>query len=76
MHAAIRVPAGQRARLERLCRYVLRSAIDEKRLSLTSRGRVRRGKKHKLHFPHWLPLRKPPLNPSAALYHDAIGAFF
>ncbi|MCP5090612.1 MAG: hypothetical protein GY949_06800, partial [Gammaproteobacteria bacterium] len=38
---AIRVPAGQRNRLERLSRYVLRSAIDEKRLSLTSRGRVR-----------------------------------
>ncbi len=33
--------AGQRTRLERLSRYVLRSAIDEKRLSLTSRGRVR-----------------------------------
>ncbi len=35
-----------------------------------------RGKKHKLHLPHWLPLRKPPLNPSAVLYHGAIGAFF
>jgi len=41
LHAATRVPAGHRNRLERLCRYLLRPAIATERLSLTPRGKVR-----------------------------------
>jgi len=41
LHAAVRVPAGQRNRLERLCRYLLRPAIVVGRLSVTPSGQVR-----------------------------------
>jgi hypothetical protein len=40
LHAGVAVPAGQRARLERLCRYILRPPIAQDRLELTSEGRV------------------------------------
>ena len=41
LHAGVSVKANQRDKLERLCRYITRPAISEKRLSLTSQGKVR-----------------------------------
>jgi ribosomal protein S27E len=41
LHAGLVVPAGQRARLERVCRYALRSPVTEERLHLTGEGQVR-----------------------------------
>ncbi len=41
LHAGVATKANQRNKLERLCRYITRSAISEKRLSLTSQGKVR-----------------------------------
>ena len=40
LHAAVAVPAGDRARLEHLCRYVLRPPIAQEALALTPDGRV------------------------------------
>ena len=40
LHAAVAVPAGDRDRLEHLCRYVLRPPIAQERLELTSDGKV------------------------------------
>ena len=41
LHAGVAARADQRQKLERLCRYISRPAIAEKRLSLTSNGNVR-----------------------------------
>ena len=41
LHAGVAVKANQRAKLERLCRYITRPAVSEKRLSLTNQGQVR-----------------------------------
>lgn len=41
LHAGVAARADQRYKLERLCRYISRPAVSEKRLSLTSRGLVR-----------------------------------
>lgn len=41
LHAGVATRADQRQRLERLCRYISRPAISEKRLSLTPNGNVR-----------------------------------
>ncbi|HIO38840.1 MAG TPA: IS91 family transposase, partial [Rhodospirillales bacterium] len=41
LHAGVSVKANQRAKLERLCRYITRPAISEKRLSLTNHGKIR-----------------------------------
>ena len=40
LHGAVRVAAGDRKRLERLCQYAGRPAIAESRLSLLPDGRV------------------------------------
>ncbi|MBK8980504.1 MAG: transposase [Planctomycetes bacterium] len=40
LHAATAVESGRREALERLCRYVLRPAIDEERLAWTRDGKV------------------------------------
>lgn len=40
LNAAVACPAGNRTRLERLCRYVTRPAIARERLSLNRRGEV------------------------------------
>jgi len=40
LHAAVRVPAGQRDRLERVCRYALRPPVAGARLPLTADGQV------------------------------------
>ena len=41
LHAGVAARAEQRQKLERLCRYISRPAIAEKRLSLTPNGNVR-----------------------------------
>ena len=41
LHAGVSTKKGQRKKLERLCRYVSRAAVSQKRLSLTQNGQVR-----------------------------------
>ena len=41
LHAGIATKTNERAKLERLCRYITRPAVSTKRLSLTRNGRVR-----------------------------------
>ena len=41
LHAGVAVQRWERQKLERLCRYITRSAISEKRLSMTSSGNIR-----------------------------------
>lgn len=41
LHAGVATAAGQRERLERICRYVSRSAVATERVSLTAQGKVR-----------------------------------
>lgn len=41
LHAGVAARADERKKLERLCRYISRPAVSEKRLSLTSCGNVR-----------------------------------
>jgi len=40
-HAGVAARGEQRGKLERLCRYIARPAVSERRLSLTSAGKVR-----------------------------------
>jgi len=41
LHAGVAASADERQKLERLCRYISRPAVSEKRLSLTPNGNVR-----------------------------------
>jgi hypothetical protein len=41
LHAGVAAQAWERDKLERLCRYISRSAVSEKRLSQTSAGNIR-----------------------------------
>jgi hypothetical protein len=41
LHAGVDIAQGQRAKLERLCRYVSRPPVATDRLALTSSGQVR-----------------------------------
>ena len=41
LHASVAAKARERDKLERLCRYITRPAVSEKRLSLTAQGKVR-----------------------------------
>ena len=41
LHAGVAAKAHQCDKLERLCRYISRPAVSEKRLSLTSTGKIR-----------------------------------
>ena len=41
LHAGVSARANERAKLERLCRYITRPAVSTKRLSMTRNGRVR-----------------------------------
>ena len=41
LHAGVATQAHQRSKLERICRYVARPAVSERRLALTRDGRVR-----------------------------------
>ena len=40
LHAAVRVDAGDTSRLEHLCRYVIRPALSNKRLAISSAGKA------------------------------------
>ena len=46
LHVGVLVPAGQRERLERLCRYALRPAVAQDRLSVTADSQVQLELKH------------------------------
>ena len=54
LHAGVSARADQRHKLERLCRYISRPALSEKRLSLTPNGNVRY---HRLGFCPWISSR-------------------
>ena len=41
LHAGVATKTRERRKLERLCRYIARPAVSEKRLALTSHGKVR-----------------------------------
>ena len=41
LHAGVATTANERAKLERLCRYITRPAVSTKRLSMTRNGRIR-----------------------------------
>ena len=41
LHAGVAAQAHERDKLERLCRYITRPAIAERRLSISPQGRVR-----------------------------------
>ena len=41
LHAGVMTEAHQRDKLERLCRYISRPAVSEKRLALTTNGQIR-----------------------------------
>ena len=41
LHAGVAAKANERQKLERLCRYISRPAVSEKRLSLTPNGNIR-----------------------------------
>ena len=60
LHAGLVVPAGQRERLERVCRYALRPPVARERLSVTSAGHVR------------LQLRQPWADGTTHLVFDPI----
>jgi hypothetical protein len=60
LHAGVAVPAGDRERLEHLCRYVLRPPIAQDALSIAPDGRVR------------LALRRPWRDGTRALLFDPL----
>jgi hypothetical protein len=41
LHAGVATRAKEREKLERICRYIARPAVSEKRLTLTSNGNVK-----------------------------------
>jgi hypothetical protein len=41
LHASVAVKVSEQNKLERICRYISRPAVSEKRLSLTRQGKVR-----------------------------------
>jgi len=52
LHAGVATEAQQRKKLERLCRYISRPAVSEKRLALTSNGKVRYQTRRPLKTPY------------------------
>ncbi len=60
LHAGVVVPAGQRDRLERVVRYVLRPPVAQERLKVTGEGQVR------------LELRHPWRDGTTALVFDPV----
>jgi hypothetical protein len=46
LHAGVRIPADDRERLERLCRYALRPPVAQDRLHLTPEGQVVLQRRH------------------------------
>jgi hypothetical protein len=41
LHAGVATKAKEQGKLERICRYIARSAVSEKRLTLTNNGNVK-----------------------------------
>jgi hypothetical protein len=86
LHAAVVVPARDRARLERICRYALRPPVAHDRIHLTERGQVRLdlrhrwadGTTHLLFQPIELLERLAALTPrpriNLVLYYGVLGA--
>lgn len=85
LHAGMRVPAGQRDRLERVCRYALRPPLAEERITTTPGGDVavqlRRpwadGTTHQVFEPRAFLARLAVLVPrprvNLVLYHGVLG---
>ena len=85
LHANVAVPAGDRARLEQLCRYLLRPAVSQDRLQLLDDGRVllalktawADGTRHLLFEPLELLEKLAALTPrpriNLVLYHGVLG---
>lgn len=86
LHAALTVPADQRDRLERVCRYTLRPPVAQERLQWTPDGQVRLalrrpwsdGTTHLVFEPIELLERLAALTPrprvNLILYHGVLGA--
>ncbi len=86
LHAGVAVPAGQRERLERVCRYALRPPVARERLSVTDTGQVRLqlrqrwadGTKHlsfdPVEFLGRLAVLVPRPRINLVLYHGVLGA--
>ena len=80
LHAGVATKAHQRKKLERLCRYIARAVVSEKRLSLTGQGKVRYelktpyrdGTTHVIFIPGFLP---STLRASLRLFKIAPGDF-
>jgi hypothetical protein len=41
LHASVATKTNERAKMERLCRYITRPAVSTKRLSMTRNGQIR-----------------------------------
>ena len=86
LHAGVVVPAGQRERLERVVRYVLRPPVAQERLHLTGDGQVRLDLRHPwrdgttgvvfdaVEFLARLAVLVPRPRINLLLYHGVIGA--
>ena len=69
LHAGVSARADERKKLERLCRYISRPAVSEKRLSLTPNGNIR----YQLKTPYRESL---PRERSECLGHDTTHVIF
>jgi len=86
LHAGVAAKAHERKKLERLCHYIARPAVSEKRLSLTPNGNVRYqfktpyrdGTMHVIFEPLDLIARLAALGPKPRVhltrYHGAFGS--
>ena len=69
LHAGVAARAHEREKLERLCRYIARPAVSEKRLSLLCNGHVR----YELKTPYRDGTAKRG-NGNQSLFNDSFGA--
>jgi hypothetical protein len=86
LHAGVVVPAGQRTRLEQICRYVLRPPVAADRLEMTAEGGVRLHLRHRwadgtthlvfdpLEFLGRLAVLVPRPRVNLILYYGVLGA--
>ena len=86
LHAGLVVPAGQRERLERVVRYVLRPPVAQERIQVTGEGRVRLALRHPwrdgttalvfdpVEFLGRLAVLVPRPRINLLLYHGVLGA--
>jgi hypothetical protein len=86
LHAGLVVPAGQRERLERICRYILRPPVTQERLHVTGDGQVRLALRHPwrdgttalvfdpVEFLGRLAVLVPRPRINLLLYHGVLGA--